>query len=61
MDSNTIELLAVEAVKKSIVLSDFLTPFIADNDKEPSWDGFIYIYNTIDKKKTNLKGELLFK
>ena len=58
MDNKTIETLAVNAVKDSIVLTDCLDPFIADNDKEPSWDGFIYIYNSESKKKNNLQGRL---
>lgn len=44
MDNYAIELFSVNAVKNSIAMSDFLSPFIADNDKEPSWDGFVYIY-----------------
>lgn len=58
MDNNAIEILAVNAVKNSIVMSDYLTPFIADNDKEPSWDGNIYIYNDKSKKKSSLKGRI---
>ena len=44
MDKKAIETLAVNAVRDSIVVSDFLDQFIPDNDKEPSWDGFIYVY-----------------
>lgn len=58
MDNKTIETLAVDAVKDSIILTDCLDPFIADNDKEPSWDGFIYIYKSERKKKDNLQGRL---
>lgn len=58
MDKKTIETLAVNAVRDSIVISDFLDQFIADNDKEPSWDGFVYIYKNKNKKKENLKGRL---
>lgn len=58
MDKKAIETLAVNAVRDSIVVSDFLDQFIADNDKEPSWDGFVYIYKNKSKKKDNLKGRL---
>lgn len=58
MDSKAIETLAVNAVRDSIVVSDFLDQFIADNDKEPTWDGFVYIYNDKSKKKEKLKGRL---
>ena len=33
-----IEKLATSAVKESISLTDVLSPFINDGDKEPSWD-----------------------
>ena len=35
LDSKTIETLSVNAVKDSIVMSEFLEQFIAENDKEP--------------------------
>lgn len=38
MDKKAIETLAVNAVRSSIVTSNFLDQFIQDNDKEPSWD-----------------------
>lgn len=53
MDAKTIETLSINAVRDSIVVSEFLDQYIADNDKEPSWDGFIYIYNTKSKKRVN--------
>lgn len=58
MDKKAIETLSVNAVRDCIVTSDYLDQFIADNDKEPSWDGFVYIYKNKDKKKENLKGRL---
>ncbi|MCD8099383.1 MAG: hypothetical protein LUE06_02220 [Oscillospiraceae bacterium] len=58
MDKKAIETLAINAVKDSIVTSDFLDQFIADNDKEPSWDGFVYIYKDKSKKKSELKGRM---
>ncbi len=58
LDNKAIETLSVNAVKNSIVTSEFLDQFIADNDKEPSWDGFVYIYGDKSKKKNNLKGRM---
>ena len=58
MDKKAIETLSVNAVRDSIVTSDFLDQFIADNDKEPTWDGFVYIYGDKSKKKDKLKGRL---
>lgn len=53
MDRKTIETLSVNAVRDSVVVSDFLDQFIADNDKEPTWDGFVYIYSTKAKRRKN--------
>lgn len=58
LDNKAIETLSVNAVKNSIVTSEFLDQFIADNDKEPSWDGFVYIYGDKSKKKSKLKGRM---
>ena len=56
LDSKAIETLSVNAVKNSIVTTDFLDQFIAENDKEPSWDGFVYMYSNKSKKKSNFNG-----
>lgn len=58
MDRKAIETISVNAVRDSIVVSDFLDQFISDNDKEPSWDGYVYIYQDKSKTKAKLKGRL---
>lgn len=58
MDNKAIETLSISAVRDSIDVSDYLSQYIADNDKEPSWDGFVYIYNDKSKEKCELKGRL---
>lgn len=58
LDSKIIETLSVNAVKDSIVMCEYLDQFIAENDKEPSWDGFVYIYNANTKNKSDLKGRM---
>lgn len=58
MDRKSIETLSVNAIRDSVVVSDFLDQYIADNDKEPSWDGFVYIYSDKSKKKEKLKGRI---
>ncbi len=50
-----IERLATSAVVESISLTDVLSPFINDGDKEPSWDGNIYIYADKHKSKKGIK------
>ena len=58
MDAKTIETLAVNAVKDSVVMCEYLDQFIADNDKEPSWDGHIYVYKQPSKTKEHLLGRI---
>ncbi len=58
MNEKRIETLSIDAVRDSIVASDYLDQFIQDNDKEPSWDGFIYIYNNKRKRKRDLIGRV---
>lgn len=58
MNNDAIEMFAVNAVKDSIAMSDFLSPYLNEKDKEPSWDGNVYIYKTKEHKNENLKGRL---
>lgn len=58
LTSTTIETLSTTAVAESIALTDFLQPKINDNDREVSWDGFIYIYHDKACSKDKLKGRL---
>ena len=44
MDKASIEKFAVNAVEDIVNSSDHLSSFIADNDKEPSWDGNVEVY-----------------
>ena len=43
MDAKAIEEYAVDAVRDCLNYSDHLSSFIAEDDKEPSWDGHIGI------------------
>lgn len=58
LNNTAIETISVSAVRNSIVKSPFLDQFISDNDKEPSWDGFVNIYRDSSKRKSELKGRL---
>ncbi|MDO5479799.1 MAG: hypothetical protein Q4G23_11630 [Clostridia bacterium] len=49
------ENLATAAVKESIALTATMSPFINDGDKEPVWDGHIYIFADKAKRKENIK------
>lgn len=50
-----LEKIATASVKASISATDVLSPFISEGDKEPSWDGNIYIYSDSNKKKDGIK------
>lgn len=58
MDKKNIESAAISEVKDSILCCDILSPYISENDKEPSWDGFIYIYKDKGRKKENIQGRV---
>lgn len=49
------EKLATSAVRTEISKTDRLSSFIADGDKEPCWDGYIYIHEGKNHTKKNLK------
>lgn len=46
-----VEKLGTSAVVESISRTDYLDSYINDGDKEPSWDGKIYIYKEEELKK----------
>lgn len=53
-----IEKLATSAVTGYISKTDYLSPFINEGDKEPSWDGNIYVFNNRSKSKCYLMGKV---
>ena len=58
MGSKATEELATGAVKKSILLCRLLAPYISENDKGPSWDGFVYLYNSEKQTKKDYLGRV---
>ena len=50
-----VEKIAVSVVMNSIAMTDILSPFINSGDKEPSWDGNIYIHSDHNKTKKDIK------
>ena len=50
-----IEKLATSAVEAAIGKTDRLSSFINSGDKEPVWDGNIYIHQDKQKTKINIK------
>lgn len=54
-----IEGYAAAKVLEALALTDRLVAHISLRDKEPIWDGFVYVYTDADKhKKENLKGRV---
>ena len=58
MDNKAIETLAVNTVRGLAVKSNYLDQYIPDNDKEPFFDGFIYLYYQGGKCKENYRGRV---
>lgn len=50
-----IEKIATSTVTLSISQCDYLSLYVSEGDREPSWDGHIYIHETGKKTKQNLK------
>lgn len=50
-NNNKIESSAVSALKDVLINCGIAMPFISENDKEPCFDGHIYIYNNKDQKR----------
>lgn len=58
MNSNQIELLAVNAVEDYFTKIERINPTIPVGDKEPSWDGFLYLYPDDSMKKETMIGRI---
>ncbi len=58
LNRKAIETLSVNAVRDSIMMTDLLDQYIPDNDKEPFWDGAVYIYNEKSHNKKTFKGRM---
>lgn len=51
-----IENVAASTVKLAISKTDYLSPYVNDGDKEPSWDGHIYAFSESIKNKESFLG-----
>lgn len=58
MTSKDIEEAAILALKNYIQGSDVISQHISDNDKEPFWDGHLYLYAKDDKAKNSFIGRV---
>ena len=55
MNSIKIEMLSIDHLRLLIDKHLLLRQFINDNDKEPSWDGFIYTYKNQSLKVEDIE------
>lgn len=58
MNTKDIEELATNAVKKSILTTKLLSANIYENDKNPLWDGEVYIYKSEQKTNADFCGKV---
>lgn len=53
-----IEKLATSAIIDAMARTDVIDSFVNSGDKEPSWDGNLYVYSEASKRKNNLIGKV---
>ena len=58
MDNQAIEQTAVSTIERRVNLTDYLSSYLDQNDKTPSWDGAIYLFNNEHKVKDNMIGRI---
>jgi hypothetical protein len=51
--SKRIEIIGITNLKQILLRSEYLIPDITENDRTPSWDGFVELYKNKDKNKKN--------
>ncbi len=58
MDNKAIEEKAIICFKDYILDSTVISPFLNENDKEPCWDGHLFVYSDSSKSKKYLSGRV---
>ena len=58
MNSVTIEKQAINYLEESLLETEFLCPYISSNDREPLWDGHIYLYSKKDCNNNSFIGRI---
>lgn len=58
MNNNNTEAFGTTAVKRSIMQTKRLSPYIQEKDKEPLWDGAVFLYHDQSQKNDNLVGRV---
>ena len=57
-NNKRIEELATTALTSALLKCPILETYIGSNDKTPSWDGTVFVYNSSNQKKENIKGRV---
>ena len=58
MNKTQIEMRAIIALEDVLTRSQYINPEVAKNDKTPSWDGNIFVYDQPGTKKKDLLGKI---
>lgn len=51
MEPIQLEMISVNHLKLDLISTNYLTPAINEGDKEPSWDGLVFVHNNEKFKK----------
>lgn len=54
VNSKQLETSSVNQLKLTLIATSYLDPAINEGDKEPSWDGFVYVHDNKENKKKNI-------
>lgn len=58
MDNKQVEEKAINYLKRFIEDSSVISPYLTENDKEPCWDGHLYLHKDEKKDKNHLIGRV---
>ena len=58
INKRRLEEAAVDALRSAFRRSPYLEPYISENDRTPSWDGTVLVYNNVDNRKDHLLGRV---
>lgn len=57
-DTRKIEQKSIIYLKDYLTDSNYIEPYTDENDKTPCWDGYIFLYNSTNKKVENLNNKI---
>lgn len=58
LNSTLIEKLAIKSVSGLFLIGGRINPYLAQGDKEPLWDGFLYLYSSEEWCNRDMKGRV---